>query len=62
MGTITLRARRVQPIWAGHPWVFAQAIERVDGAPGRGDPVRVRDPEGKFLGAGFYTPESAIPP
>ncbi|MAC29063.1 MAG: rRNA large subunit methyltransferase I [Sandaracinus sp.] len=48
-------------MWAGHPWVFAQAIERVDGAPGRGDPVRVRDPEGKFLGAGFYTPESAIP-
>ncbi len=51
----------MQPIWAGHPWVFAQAIERVEGAPGPGDEVRVLDPKGRFLGRGFWSPRSAIP-
>ena len=61
MGTIRLRKGNVQPVWYGHPWVFAQAIDRVEGAPGPGDVVRVLDPEGRFLGAGFWSPESAIP-
>ena len=61
MGTVKLRKGHVQAIWAGHPWVFAQAIARVEGAPGLGDAVRVLDPEGRFLGSGFWTPESAIP-
>ncbi len=51
----------MQPIWAGHPWVFAQAIERLEGAPGPGDEVRVLDPKGRFLGRGFWSPRSAIP-
>lgn len=61
MGRITLRSGRVQPVWAGHPWVFAQAIERLDGAPAPGDAVDVRDPKGNFLGRGFWSPDSAIP-
>lgn len=61
MGTVRLRKGNVQAVWAGHPWVFAQAIARVEGAPGLGDSVRVLDPEGRFLGAGFWSPESAIP-
>lgn len=61
MTTVRLRAGHVQPVWAGHPWVFAQAIERVDGAPGDGDVVTVVDPREKFLGRGFWSPKSAIP-
>lgn len=61
MGTVRLRKGRVQAVWSGHPWVFAQAIARVEGAPALGDPVRVVDPDGRFLGAGFWTPDSAIP-
>lgn len=61
MGTVKLRRGQVQPVWAGHPWVFSQNIDDVDGAPARGDVVRVTDPEGKFLGAGFWSPKSAIP-
>ncbi len=61
MGTVRIKAGKVRPLWAGHPWVFAQAIARIDGAPGPGDPVRVVDPEGKYLGSGFYSPKSAIP-
>jgi len=51
----------VQPVWAGHPWVYAQAIDRVEGGATRGDEVRVVDPRGNFLGRGFYSPGSAIP-
>ncbi|GAB4202900.1 MAG: class I SAM-dependent rRNA methyltransferase [Sandaracinaceae bacterium] len=51
----------MQPVWAGHPWVFAQAIERVEGAPSAGDVVDVVDPEGRYLGRGYYSPSSAIP-
>jgi 23S rRNA (cytosine1962-C5)-methyltransferase len=56
-----LRAGHVQPVWAGHPWVYAQAIARVDGHPAPGDEVEVVDPQGKFLGRGLYTPGSALP-
>lgn len=61
MATLVLRAGRVKPIYLGHPWVFAQAIAKVEGAPDAGDPVEVRDPKGNFLGRGFYSPKSAIP-
>lgn len=48
-------------MWAGHPWVYAQAIERVEGGAIRGAEVRVVDPRGNFLGRGFFSPGSAIP-
>jgi len=51
----------VQPIWAGHPWVFAQAIERVEGGAAAGDEIEVRDARGNQLGRGLYSPNSAIP-
>lgn len=59
--TVTLKPGHIQPIWAGHPWVYAQAIASVRGGARPGDEVAVVDPEGKFLGRGFYTPRSAIP-
>jgi 23S rRNA (cytosine1962-C5)-methyltransferase len=51
----------VQPVWAGHPWVYAQAVDRVEGGATAGDEVSVVDPRGNLLGRGFYTPGSAIP-
>ena len=60
MATVVLRSGRVKPIFLGHPWVFAQAIAKVEGAPAAGDSVAVRDPKGNFLGRGFYSPKSAI--
>jgi 23S rRNA (cytosine1962-C5)-methyltransferase len=59
--TVRLKPKHVQPLWAGHPWVFAQAIASVEGAPTAGDEVRVVDPEGKLLGRGYFSPKSAIP-
>lgn len=61
MGTVRLRSGHVQPVWAGHPWVYAQAIERIEGGPAAGDAVTVVDARGQFLGRGFYSPKSAIP-
>jgi len=60
LATVRLKPGHVQPIWAGHPWVYAQAIDRVEGAT-RGDEVSVLDPRGNFLGRGFYSSGSAIP-
>lgn len=51
----------MQPVWAGHPWVYAQAIDRVEGAPAPGDVVDVVDPEGRHHGRGYWSPRSAIP-
>lgn len=61
MPTVRVKAGHIQPVWAGHPWVYAQAIERIEGGATAGDEVRVVDPRGNFLGRGFYSPASAIP-
>jgi 23S rRNA (cytosine1962-C5)-methyltransferase len=59
---VHLRPGHVQPIWAGHPWVYAQAIARVEGGkPQPGDVVRVVDPHGHALGRGFWSQRKAIP-
>lgn len=61
MPTVTLKPGHVRPVWSGHPWVFAQAIARIEGGAVAGDEVTVIDPQGTLLGRGLYTPRSAIP-
>lgn len=61
MPTVRVKAGHIQPVWAGHPWVYAQAIDRIEGGATAGDEVRVVDPRGNLLGRGFYSPASAIP-
>jgi 23S rRNA (cytosine1962-C5)-methyltransferase len=61
MPIVRLKPGHVQPVWAGHPWVYAQAIDAVDAGATRGDEVSVIDPRGNLLGRGFYSPGSAIP-
>jgi 23S rRNA (cytosine1962-C5)-methyltransferase len=61
MPSLTLKPGHVQPVWAGHPWVYAQAIQRIEGGAVAGDEVDVVDPRGNFMGRGFYSPGSAIP-
>lgn len=51
----------MQPVHAGHPWIYAQAVARVEGGAQVGDEVAVLDPRGTFLGRGFYSPKSALP-
>ncbi len=61
MATIRIKSQHVPPLRAGHPWVFAQAVERVDGNPGMGDVVDVTDVSGTFIGRGYYSKGSSIP-
>ncbi len=60
MSSLVLKPGHVQPVWAGHPWVYAQAVQRAEGGAIAGDEVQVVDPRGNVLGRGFYTPSSAI--
>jgi 23S rRNA (cytosine1962-C5)-methyltransferase len=58
---IVLRKGRARPLWFGHPWVYANAVARVDGQPAPGDLVSLVDHDGRFIGRGFYSPRSQIP-
>jgi 23S rRNA (cytosine1962-C5)-methyltransferase len=60
VGVVVIKPGHVQPVWAGHPWVFAQAVERVEGGAAAGDEVLVKDSRGHTLGRGLYSPGSAI--
>ena len=60
MATITLRKTRETRVRGGHPWIYASEIERVDGEFQNGDIVDVADFRGKFIGRGFYNPQSQI--
>ncbi|MET0384887.1 MAG: class I SAM-dependent rRNA methyltransferase [Polyangiales bacterium] len=60
MAKVRIRSGHVRPLWAGHPWVYAQAVAGLDGTAAAGDLVDVVDPQGKWLGAGFYAPDSAL--
>ncbi len=57
---VTVKPGHVQPLWAGHPWVFQQAVDRHDDGIEAGDDVLVADPNGKILGRGLCAPKSAI--
>lgn len=60
MPKVVLLPGHVQPVWAGHPWIFAQAVARIEGGATAGDPIDVVDPRGNWLGRGLYSPGSAI--
>jgi 23S rRNA (cytosine1962-C5)-methyltransferase len=57
---VSLKPGHVRPIYAGHPWVFQQAVGRVEGGPTAGGEVVVVDPQGRPLGRGLWSPKSAI--
>lgn len=44
----------------GHPWVYRNQIERMEGTPNDGDVVAVFDHRGRTLGTGLYNSQSMI--
>jgi 23S rRNA (cytosine1962-C5)-methyltransferase len=58
---VLLRQGRARPLWYGHPWVYGNAVLRLDGVAEPGDVVSVTDHDGKFIGRGFWNPRSQIP-
>jgi 23S rRNA (cytosine1962-C5)-methyltransferase len=58
---IVLRQGRARPLWFGHPWVYANAIDRIEGTAEPGASVSLVDHDGRFIGRGLYNPRSQIP-
>lgn len=60
MTKIRLKKNEDRRIRSGHPWVFSNEIERIDGARDAGISAELFDAAGSFLGCGYYTPHSLI--
>jgi 23S rRNA (cytosine1962-C5)-methyltransferase len=58
--TVTLKPKRAQPFFGRHPWVFAGAIDRVDGDPADGAEVELRSAAGEFIARGLFNSRSKI--
>ncbi|MBP3656435.1 MAG: class I SAM-dependent rRNA methyltransferase [Clostridia bacterium] len=51
---------RQKKLLQGHPWVYGNEIERVEGEPEDGALVTVVDFRGRYMGTGFYNSRSLI--
>lgn len=60
MAKLILKRGRAKPLWHGHPWVYAQAVDRIDGDVGPGAIVDIHDDRGAFVGRGPHNSGSAI--
>jgi len=57
---VTLKPRRAQPFFGGHPWVFAGAIAGTNDDISPGDAAVLRSHEGHFVAWGLFNPDSNI--
>ncbi|HET7497836.1 MAG TPA: class I SAM-dependent rRNA methyltransferase [Candidatus Eisenbacteria bacterium] len=57
---LRLAKNQERRIRAGHPWVFSNEIESVEGSPESGGEVLVHDHRGGVVGVGLYNPNSLI--
>jgi len=60
MAKVTLKRKISNRIQNGHPWIFANEVNIVDGAVNGGDIVEVFTHDKKFLGKGYINPKSQI--
>ncbi|MBS1565553.1 MAG: class I SAM-dependent rRNA methyltransferase [Bacteroidetes bacterium] len=57
---VVLKKKISHRIENGHPWVFANEVNTVDGAPEDGDIVEVLTHDKKFIGRGYINAKSQI--
>lgn len=60
MKKLHLKRKIAQRIANGHPWIFANEVEKIEGNPEAGDTVDVHFFDGKFAGKGYFNPQSQI--
>jgi 23S rRNA (cytosine1962-C5)-methyltransferase len=60
LARIILKARRARPFFGMHPWVYAGAIEAIEGEPRDGDVVDLISHVGNFVARGLYNSRSKI--
>jgi 23S rRNA (cytosine1962-C5)-methyltransferase len=58
--TVLLKPGEADRIVAGHPWVYANEIQRLTRQPADGEPVQVKDSRQRLLGVGFFNSKSKI--
>jgi 23S rRNA (cytosine1962-C5)-methyltransferase len=58
--TLRLAKNQERRIRSGHPWVFSNEIEAIEGKPESGAEVLVQDHRGQVVGVGLYNPSSLI--
>jgi 23S rRNA (cytosine1962-C5)-methyltransferase len=56
---VLTRARHAR-LSRGHPWIFDNEVDRVEGDAAAGDIVAIRDARGRALGWGLFHPRSKI--
>lgn len=57
---VVLKRKISNRVANGHPWVFANEVQHVDGLAVPGDTVVVEAHDGKFIGKGYINPKSQI--
>lgn len=57
---VHLKRKIANRVFLGHPWIFANEVEKVEGDPAPGDIVDVVYPDDKFCGKGYINPHSQI--
>jgi len=60
MSTVTLFNGTQKRNADGHPWIYRNQIERIEGPVSDGDVVDVADNRGRYLGTGLYNNRSMI--
>ncbi|GAB4094408.1 class I SAM-dependent rRNA methyltransferase [Flaviaesturariibacter terrae] len=60
MSQVHLRRKIAPRVANGHPWIFANEVEKVEGSPEPGAVVDVFYADGKFAGKGYYNAASQI--
>jgi len=60
MVRIVLRPGHDRRLQGGHPWIFSNEIDRIDGIPDNGGAVLVSSSRGDCLGTAYYNPHSLI--
>ena len=60
MSTVTLLSGTQKRNADGHPWIYRNQIERIEGPVSDGDVVDVADSRGRYIGTGLYNNRSMI--
>lgn len=57
---VILKSQRAQPFFGRHPWVYAGAIDRIEGEPADGDEVELRSQADTFIARGLFNSQSKL--
>ncbi|WP_152392139.1 class I SAM-dependent rRNA methyltransferase [Paenibacillus guangzhouensis] len=60
MAAVILQKNRKKRVEQGHPWIYNNEIDRVEGEAKPGDLVQIISEKGKFLAVGYFNPASTI--